>query len=224
MGNCSNVSKNSGSGNSAKGSITLQSGERIEFDGSLSYGRDSIVSGVVRGQIENWENKRRNSKIEFAYSVTPDGTVIGEKRGGKGSVRVPVKMHDTEGAAFTHIHPREDGGLGGTFSVKDLENFAKYKNVTERAAAKEGTYSISKLPNFNRDGFLRMAKDSYDKRRADYRERNRSIANDYKGGKISYDTAKQLRQKAFNTYLAERHQDLLAGQKTYGYTYALEKV
>lgn len=224
MGSCSSVSKNSGSGNSAKGSITLQSGERIEFDGSLSYGRDSRVSGVVREQIENWENRRRNSKIEFAYSVTPDGTVIDEKRGGKTSVQATLEMHDTEGATFTHNHPRQDGILGGTFSYADLSNFVRFKNVTERAAAKEGTYSISKLPNFNRDGFLKMAGDSNKNRRAEYEKKHRAIREDVKSGKISRETAKKMYSKVFNTFLVGLHQDLETGQKTYGYTYTLEKV
>lgn len=113
-------------GGVAKGELTLPDGSKIEFDGELIFGgNDKAIPQAVRKNLDDWENKRYKAKIEYAMSYYPDGTPIGaEKRGGKGSVRTPYSYHATEGATFTHNHPRGDGMLGGTFSPADLRNFA----------------------------------------------------------------------------------------------------
>ena len=143
------------SGSSVSGELVLPNGSKIEFDGTLNYdGNDGALSGNTRAAVVSWEAKRVKNKIEYAYAVDANGNPIGsEIRGGKGRVHVPISYHATKDAVFTHIHPRGDGLLGGTFSNADLQNFANYGNKTSRAAAKEGTYSISKTAKFNKTGF-----------------------------------------------------------------------
>ena len=212
-------------GGVAKGELTLPDGSKIEFDGELIFGGDDkAVPQAVRKNLDDWENKRYKSKIEYAISYYPDGTPIGaEKRGGKGSVRTPLSYHATDGATFTHNHPRGDGMLGGTFSGADLRNFAFGGNTTSRATAKEGTYSISKGKNFDSKGFNSyVAKANADFKNTQ-REFNSKIQKSYNDGKISYEQAVLEQGKAFNTALVKLHNTYLEGQKQYGYTYTLEK-
>lgn len=140
-------------GNIERGKLTVGL-ENIEFDGALRYSkRDRQILVNVRPNVDYWENQRYKSKVEFASSFRIDGTRIGEVRGTKDKVDVPYAYHATPNAVFTHVHPREQTLLGGTFSLKDLENFAKYANKTARATAKEGTYSISKSRKFKKAEF-----------------------------------------------------------------------
>lgn len=213
-----------GAGKSTKGILKLPDGSTIEFDGTLVYGaNDSALNQKQRINIEAFEDKRVKGKIEWAYAVDKDGNPIGnEIRGGKGSVQVPRAYHNTDGAVFTHIHPREDGILGGTFSSADLRNFAKYGNTTVRAKAKEGTYSITKGKNFDKSGFLTFSSSVDSKTYKEYKSTYANILKDYNSGKIGYDVATKQQSKAFNTMLVNLHNEYLAGQKTYGYTYTLE--
>ena len=211
---------------SAKGELTLPNGSKIEFDGDLNYGKkDSTLSPAVRKEVESWENKRRKNKVEYAYSVNPDGTPIGaEIKGGRGSVRTPMSYHDTQDATFTHIHPRNEGMIGGTFSLQDLKNWANKKNKTERAAAKEGTYSISKGKNFDRDGFLKMANQADGEFTSNYRSLAKGIDAKYISGAIGYDDYAKQRAKAFNTALVKLHETYRQNQTKFGYEYTLEQV
>lgn len=212
-------------GGGAKGELTLPNGSKIEFDGELIFGGDDkAIPQAVRKNLDDWENKRYKAKIEFAMSYYPDGTPIGgEKRGGKGSVRSPNSYHDTDGATFTHNHPRGDGMLGGTFSDADLFNFTVGGNTTSRATAKEGTYSISKGKNFDAKGFTKYRKNESAKARQSYKSETNKLNESYKNGNISYDDYKKQSGKLFNTYLVQLHEVLRKGQKKYGYTYTLEK-
>ena len=212
-------------GGVAKGELTLPDGSKIEFDGDLVFGGlDKAVPDAVRKNLDDWENKRSKAKIEYAMSYYPDGTPIGkEVRGGKGSVKTPSSYHATEGATFTHNHPRGDGMLGGTFSGADLRNFAFGGNTTSRATAKEGTYSISKGKNFNKFAFNQyVAKVEADVRKT-YKSEYKKISEKYKNNEISYDQATLMQGKAFNTFLVNLHNAYRDGQKQYGYTYTLEK-
>ena len=212
-------------GGVAKGELTLPDGSKIEFDGDLIFGGlDKTVPQAVRKNLDVWENKRYGNKVEYAMSYYPDGTPIGkEVKGGKGSVKTPLSYHATDGATFTHNHPRGDGMLGGTFSSADLHNFAIGGNTTCRATAKEGTYSISKGKNFDKAGFNGYVA----KANIDFityqREAHSKIQKSYNDGKISYEQAKLQQGKAFNTALVNLHNAYLNGQKQYGYTYTLEK-
>ena len=212
-------------GGVAKGELTLPDGSKIEFDGDLVFGElDKAVPDAVRKNLDAWETKRSKAKIEYGMSYYPDGTPIGkEMRGGKGSVRSPLSYHATDGATFTHNHPRGDGLLGGTFSGADLRNFANGGNATCRATAKEGTYSISKTKNFDSKGFNSyVAKVEADVRKT-YKSEHKKISDAYNNNKISYDQVTLMQGKAFNTYLVNLHNAYRDGQKQYGYTYTLEK-
>ena len=212
-------------GGVAKGELTLLDGSKIEFDGELIFGGDDkAIPQAVRKNLDDWENKRYKAKIEYAMSYYPDGTPIGaEMRGGKGSVRTPYSYHATDGATFTHNHPRGDGMLGGTFSNADLRNFTIGGNVTGRATAKEGTYSISKGKNFDSKGFNSyVAKVEVDVRKT-YKSEYKKISDAYNNNEISYNQARLMQGKAFNTFLVNLHNAYLEGQKKYGYTYTLEK-
>ena len=214
-----------GGGGVAKGELTLPDGSKIEFDGDLVFGDlDKAIPKEVRKNLDDWENKRYKAKIEYAISYYPDGTPIGsEKRGGKGSVRVPLEYHAIKGSTFTHNHPRGDGMLGGTFSSADLYNFARGGNTTSRATAKEGTYSISKGKNFDNVGFYKYVERVNGDFRKTQREMNSKIQKSYNDGKIDYKQANLQMGKAFNTALVNLHNAYLNGQKQYGYTYTLEK-
>ena len=212
-------------GVSAKGELTLPDGSKIEFDGELIFdGDDKTIPQAVRKNLDDWENKRYGNKVEYAISYYPDGTPIGkEVRGGKGSVRTPYNFHMTDGATFTHNHPRGDGMLGGTFSNADLGNFALGGNTTYRATAKEGTYSISKGKNFDTKGFTSYYKNESAKVRQNYENETNKLRKSYRNSEISYDDYVLKAGKAFNTYLVQQHEVLRKGQKQYGYTYTLEK-
>lgn len=212
-------------GGSAKGSLDLGEGAPIEFDGELKYGgNDPGLTGKARETITNWEDKRVKAKVEYAYASDADGNPIGKEiRGGKGSVRAPYQYHMTDGGTFTHIHPRESGGLGGTFSAADMRNFANTSGKTARAAAKEGTYSISKGKNFDKAGFTSHIAKAQSNFNTNYRKNQSVLTADYRAGKISYNDYIKASAKCFNTALVQLHNDYSAGQKQYGYTYTLER-
>ena len=214
-----------GGGGGATGELVLPNGSKIEFEGTLHYdGDDKALTGAARTAITGWEAKRVKNKVEYAFATDPDGNPLGrEVRGTKGSVRTPYSFHATQDAVFTHIHPREDGVLGGTFSGADLRNFANYGNRTCRAAAKEGTYSISKTKGFDAAGFKRFAASAEADFKANYRKRTGEAGKAYRAGKMTYDEYAKADAKAFNTSLVELHGALRSGQKKYGYTYTLEK-
>lgn len=218
------ASSGGGSGGSAKGELTLPNGSKIEFEGELKYGgNDAALTGKARQVVTDWEGKRVTAKVEYGYAVDADGNPVGrEIRGGKGSVRTPYSYHG-DGTTFTHIHPRDDGMLGGTFSGADMKHFANTGNKTTRAAAKEGTYSISKGANFDRSGFNSYVAKSESNFRKTYRSKADSAYQKYKAGNMSFDDYRKANAKAFNTALVQLHNDYSAGQKQYGYTYTLEK-
>lgn len=212
-----------GGGAGAKGELVLPNGSKIEFTGTLHYdGDDKALTGASRQTIVSWEDKRRGAKIEYAYATDANGNPIGkEVRGGKGSVSMPYTFHMAE--TSTHIHPRGDGMLGGTFSTADLTNFANFGNTTKRAAAKEGTYSITKGKNFDASGFKQYVTKQNSDCRSRYVANANALTKKVQAGKMSYSDYQLASAKAFNTYLVECHNAYRNGQKTYGYTYTLEK-
>lgn len=208
---------------SASGTLQIGS-DSIEFDGDLNYtSNDTSINPTQRAVLDVWEKKRENSKVEYGNAVGYNGSEYGEVRGGKGSVRTPFYYHDNKGSVFTHIHPRESGMLGGTFSPADFRSWANLGGQTMRAVAKEGTYSISKGSNFDGKGFMTYALASSKNRDSIYQSEFKQIVSDMKAGKISRTQAEALNNKAFNSNMVGLHQDLLDGQKTYGYHYYLEK-
>ena len=113
--------------------------DTMEFDGEMEFGTDSGANRAHIQLLESFEKNRLQGKIEYATAVSKNGVVYGEVKGGKGSVRTPVYFDD-DGNTFTHIHPRDNGIFGGTFSDADINVFSNYGVKTYRAVAKEGTY------------------------------------------------------------------------------------
>lgn len=217
-------SSSGGGGGSAKSELILPNGSKIEFEGELKYGeKDTTLTKEARKSIEAWEEKRVKNKVEYAYSVMEDGTPVGEEiRGTKNSVGTPLS-YKQEGATFTHIHPREDGLLGGTFSKTDLFSFADTPSKTTRARAKEGAYSISKTDKFDAQGFKDFVDRANRQFNSTYGAKMKALTAEYRKGKIGYDDYAKGSAKAFNTALVELHNIYASGQKQYGYKYTLEK-
>lgn len=211
-------------GAGAGGGITLAGGEKIEYDGELKYGKqDANMSATQRTLITSWENKRVKNKVEYAYALDEKGNVLGEAKGSKKQVRTPARFHDTVNSVFSHVHPRQDGILGGTFSNQDMYNFVKGNNKTFRATAKEGTYSISKGKNFDGQGFNVFMNRIDRELRAKHKVTFYNLAKDYYAKKITYEGYSKGYAKTFNSYLVERHNEILKAQKQYGYSYTLER-
>ena len=214
-----------GGGDSATGELGLPDGSKIEFDGTLHYdGDDKAVQGTARQAISEWEDKRFKNKVEYAFAVDENGNPIGKEiRGGKNSVRTPYYYHNTPNGTFSHVHPREDGILGGTFSEQDMKIFATRRGRTIRATAKEGTYSMSKGSNFDSAGFRTYVAEGNSK----FKTTNRSLSDgyykQYASGQITYAQYKLGVAKSFNTALVQLHEHYRSGQAQYGYTYTLER-
>lgn len=205
----------------------------------LQYGnRDSTLTAQARAAIDDFEDKRRNEKIEYSRFVDANGKVIEDNKGSKTSVKASNYARRTA-YAMTHIHPREDGSgqLGGTFSPGDIKNFGFYNQTVYRAAAAEGTYTIAKGAKFDGYGLWKHYSDidkkltaAYnDSRPAAFADYDKAVK-DYKAGKISYAAVRQAYERGvradsdnFNTLLVGLHNALLAGQKQFGYTYSLER-
>jgi len=228
-------SKAGGGGRMAAVSVVVQSGDKIDLSETpLVYGNnDPAIRGTARQAVEAQETKRLSAKSEYAIVLDENGNqIVPESHGSKGKVVVNGLSQAT---IMTHNHPRgknEEGTLGGTFSNKDCLRFSeKTRLQTMRASAAEGTYSITKGKGFDADGFRKYSSSIEANRRADLKKATKVHANriqaEYDAGKIDYATAtKQLRSlcnKEFNKYLVAVHNDYLAGQKQYGYSYTLER-
>ena len=210
----------------AAGKVKLTDGTEARFNGVLTYGtKDSALSPGERKTVETWENRRRNNKVEYAIGTDADGVLVGlEVRGSKHAVYVPSNYDEQPGGTFTHIHPRGDGWLGGTFSDTDLYGFARAKSETVRAAAKEGTYSMSKTSNFDANGFVDFVKKTNKEFRDAESKRSQAISRDLWAGKIDRQQYLEKRAVIFNTELVRLHEKYLKGQNTYGYRYTLEQI
>ena len=209
-----------------KGTTTITVGnDTIDLsDSPLIYGgNDPYVTGKARTAIEEWEDKRIKNKIEYNITVDQDGDIIGkENRGGKGTVRVPL-MDLQSGGVHSHIHPRGEGLLGGTFSEKDMLIFADNNVSTYRAKAKEGAYSISKAKGFDKQGFKSYMNDINSKFDKDLKSKINAINNKIQTDKsYSYEQYCKEFNKIANGCLVTLHNDMIAGQKKYGYSYTLE--
>lgn len=216
-------SSGGGNGKTLVKSVTDYDGSIIDLsDSPLRYGdKDPALKDKQREKVEAWEERRKESKVEFATVVTEDGKTLMEQRGGKNSVRTPLQYLQEPYSTMSHIHPRgkdEPGQLGGTFSEADLIGFSRRAPIAYRAVAKEGTYSISKTPSFKSLKFQEYVR-SLDSKRIEMNKKIREVGK--KAMKYS-DYQKEV-AKVFNAYLVDLHNALLAGQKQYGYNYTLEK-
>ena len=133
-------------------------GDKIDFDGDLVYTKnDGSLNKTQRPLVEAWETKRSTNKVEYANAFGYQGSEYGEIRGGRNGVSTPAYYTANKGSVFTHIHPRGNGELGGTFSSTDIRTWSNGNGATIRAVAKEGTYSITKGKNFNARGLIQFA-------------------------------------------------------------------
>ena len=216
-------------------SFTSTQGTHVDLPSGypLKYGKkDPNISDAQRKKIEEFESRRVKNKTEYAFLTDSQGNAVGEYGQRKGgTVRTPTTAYQ-KAESFTHIHPRgkrEDGALGGTFSADavggDLQAFTQFPNVkTMRAAAAEGTYSISKLSNFNSQAFMSYATAQYNKTMdVDYRAELKSLDDSYTNGNMTYSEYTKAYIDAFNKASVNWHNALLAGQKKYGYYYTLER-
>ena len=215
-------------------SVVTQGGTTLDLTSMpLVYGqKEKAIQGNLRTSLEAQENKRKNAKIEYGMLYDENGrALMTEAKGGKGSVSMPSYIYQ-KATAMTHNHPRgknEEDILGGTFSIEDFGALVRFDNLqTIRASAAEGTYSFTKGKNFNGKGFMQFAKDSNNKRYGEMKQSVKSLSNTFAqqrraGNKPSFDKYVKDCNVAMNKYLIDCHNDLLAGQKQYGYSYMLER-
>lgn len=215
-------SKGVGAGTST---LAISATETIDLSTCpLVYGKkDPALTGAARKSLETFEAKRVTAKIEYSEFVMNDGRVISSNRGGKGSVSAPLSARMTADA-MSHNHPRESGIIGGTFSDADLGLWGQFNQTTYRAAAKEGTYSISK----NATGFhgRTLVKDYKAYVKAETKkakQKQKDAISDCANGKISLKQCIDAQVRANNEMLVSYHNFLLNGQQKYGYTYTLER-
>ena len=200
---------------------------RIDLtDAPLKYGPDDPgVTGAFRQAAEAFENKRRESKIEFTNLLDENADLIVENRGGKNSVRTKVRDM-ARAVVFTHSHPREVGVLGGTFSYADIANFSQFglgKMRTYRAAAKEGTYSITRGKNFDGRGLANYFREVERACRREHVNYMMGVRQQAREGKLTQSEYEKVQNASFNRMLVAMHNALLDGQSRYGYSYTLER-
>lgn len=208
---------------SAKDGLQLGN-DNIEFDGVLGYTKnDSSINQVQRAFLDTWEAKRENAKVEYANAVGYQGSEYGEIRGGKNGAKLPAFYTANKGSVVTHIHPRGEGKLGGTFSDADIKTWSRGNGQTIRAVAKEGTYSISKGKNFDGAGIYKFVTSQYNKYNKQMAQAHSRYQGAVNNGTMSVKVAQSKLDKAFNNVLVSMHNDFINNQSVYGYNYYLEK-
>lgn len=199
-------------------------GQLIDLAGlPLHYGDKANMLTKVKKTLENLELKYYNSPIEYGRLVNSKGKIIQDAVGDAKSVRT-LTSNWKKSYAYTHIHPREKGILGGTLSEQDIIVFCQYSNVKiMRAAAKEGIYSMIKLSNFNGSGL----KEYYHEEIKNWTHVTTvnmcEILNKYIKSKITYDEYSQEYNKETNRFLVGLHNILFMGQFKFNYSYTLER-
>ena len=215
-----------GDGFDRKGVTKLQDGsETIDLsDSPLRYGKnDKALDGARRAAVELFEGRYVGAKVENGATFDANGMITEQRRGGKGSVKTSVSKYNAADT-FSHNHPRAQGILGGTFSEADLSNFSVFDVTTARAAAKEGTYSISKhWGKFDSTGFQQYYKSEYARITKEYNSTFRSLNKRMTSNQMAYDAYSREFTKTINKQLVELHNVLISGQKKYGYSYTLER-
>ena len=221
----------SGGGGNAKPvivtNVVTQSGDTADLSAfPLTYGKpDPALSATARTAVQSFESSHVNRKTEYGLLLDANGNQVYTAHGGSGSVSMPRSAYG-KSSIMTHNHPRgkgEEGTLGGTFSEADLAVFANARITTMRAAAAEGTYSITKGPNFDDMGFSSFIHKVAGSRSRIYNKKVNGLVSDYKAGSITYNEYFQKATSEFNHMLVGMHNDLLSGRSQYGYTYTLER-
>lgn len=228
MGGRGSGSGGSGGGGSLAKQAVSQDGSVIDLsDTPLQYGKlDAAIGGQARATLEAQETKRLSAKIEYAYALDADGNPVGkEKRGGRSQCSIPYSMF-ADGGTLTHNHPRtgdEAGMLGGTFSSADIRGFSVRGIKTMRASAAEGTYSITKGSNFDAQGLMSFRNSLERRINKESTAKVKAAGERYKRGEITHTDLMNTAKKVGNAALVEIHNELIANQKKYGYTYTLER-
>jgi hypothetical protein len=202
--------------------IITRGGKHIDFsEFPLGYSKPQKLPKEQETKILEFEKNFmgvRNDifpdmKDEVGLLLDKHGNVLFDSTKVKNSVTsdgvyVPTKVWK-KGSIFTHYHPENKLGMGGTFSYDDLKAFSEANSMRiERAYSGEGKYTITKLDNFKGE---ELAKHMAKKEREfyDYYRKN--------GGGIIYN------EKEYRRFLVKRHDELLKNQKKYGYIYTLER-
>ncbi|MBR5285393.1 MAG: hypothetical protein IKU30_00700 [Clostridia bacterium] len=184
----------------------------IDLPAPLTYGNDDQqLTGSARSSVEEFEKKRASNKIEYMRFVDPNGRIIEEDKGSAHHVRGSVYAAK-HSYAMTHNHPRTNGMLGGTFSQADINNFSNQPMIVNRAAAPEGTYSISKTQAFDGNGlktYFQKARTSawnnYEQEFKDATAKYTAVSEAYGRKEASYATL----NKAYESMQTEKRQPLI---------------
>lgn len=219
-----------GGGTKTKTKVVVQGGREIDLSGMpLRYGKKFGLTDAQRKAVEEQEKKRLDADIEYGVAYDSEGNIVGrEFSGDSGSVAIPYSIY-TQAEVFTHNHPRGTDGaynqcLGGTFSEADMRIFAKFPNLkTMRASAAEGTYSITKRDGFDEHLFNDYVGSIHAKHHSIMDKERDQIYNNLLERKINYGEYVTQSKMAFNKFLINYHNDFIAGQKKYKYTYTLEE-
>lgn len=226
MGGRGSSSSSGGDGFERKGATSVADGDmgKVDLSGSpLRYGKlDKALDGERRAAVEKFESRYRNAKVENGATFDENGNITEQRRGGKGSVKTSIDKYNAA-QTFSHNHPREEGVIGGTFSEADLSNFSTYNVRTVRATAKEGTYSISKGRNFDSKGFREYYRKEYARVVKESNSTLRGLNQRIRSKDISYDKYVKEFKAELNKQLVGLHNALIKGQKSYGYSYTLER-
>ena len=93
------------------------------------------VSGMQGMTLQELESRIRGLDHEEMYIIDADGNIIAGYRGDDSSVSFYARDLFRDGATVTHNHPVGAEGYGGTFSFKDMLNFAASDWAEHRATA-----------------------------------------------------------------------------------------
>lgn len=233
MSQGSNSSGGGSSGRTVATSAITQSGVIADLTGSplvysqMNYKKMGLNEASVK-QLEKFWKDHKIRKSEYGMSVDKDGNVVRMEHGKKGTVD-PRSPQDTY--LMSHNHPRgseyEAGDLGGTFSTGDTNWFTKEgkgKHVQVMTAETyEGRYIIAKGKNFDNDGFRQWSQQIHSEAERKYKNQSSNLRAKANAGEMSYTEWRDASKKAFNAYLVGLHNEILANQKKYGYTYGLEE-
>lgn len=188
----------------------------------LYYGEKDKLNDKMRRSFNNFENKYYQSPIEYGRLITLNGKILQEAKGDATKVQTKTKYW-LKAAGFSHIHPREQGVLGGTFSTGDMIPFVKYGIKTIRASTKEGTYSFTKKTGFKNSDFKKYYESKCLSAQTTFSGRIFLINKAYKKGEIDSLTYQERYNYYINEMFVEMHNALIEGQNEFKYYYTLER-
>ena len=197
--------RGSSSGMRGKGFLRVRNGasrsEQLDVSALAGYPVNR------KGEFETFLNMKDN-KVEYAYLIDKNGTVVAGAKGGRHSVGVAYN-ESQEGMTLTHNHPST---YGGTFSEADISHLTNANLGQMRAVAKEGTYKMVATKKANPKGLNQaLARDS--KRIREQGAKNMAKVKQGTMNKRQYSSA---RRKA---YVDTIHSWYQKNASKYGYNY-----